>query len=172
LFIKRINSPYFTPEYTNSFSYFTGWYGHLLAVIAGGMIGAEVLNFHDPLIARKIKFGRRFYFPVLITFLCKFVMLNYVAWLTFCKYDNLHIMSSVYSMIGCTFFFGYTLYLKSDLSMSRWNFFITIALLLVMIFSSIIMVNMQLRRHINQENQKKILTSIKEKGVVCEIGRN
>ena len=70
IFAKHNNeATYYTPKHTNSYSYLFSSYTQIAAVLAGGLVGSEILNYHEPQVVRIVKQGRRFYIPVVVCML-------------------------------------------------------------------------------------------------------
>lgn len=119
LLVYRMNKhQYFTEGYSNALSYYFGFNSHMLAVLAGGFIGAEILNFHEPLSVRYIKKGRRFYFPLII--------MSIFA-LSLHLYDKMNSYAFVPFITGATALMTLGVISRIELAVSSWNFRVVVA---------------------------------------------
>mmetsp|Transcript_6025 Transcript_6025/g.5187 ORF Transcript_6025/g.5187 Transcript_6025/m.5187 type:complete len:205 (+) Transcript_6025:132-746(+) len=113
LFLYRASTyPYLSPEHTNSFSYYFGYQSHIMAVIAGSFIGAELLNFHEPEAAKFLSKGRRFFIPVILMGFSYYAM-N--------KLDNLKAVGSFGMLLGCISLSSFALISRTELALPKWS---------------------------------------------------
>ena len=139
---------YYSSGYVNAFPKFTGVLAHTTAVICGGIIGTELLNFHEASIPRAIRRSTR----ILGVF-----GIMYLMYLGYWFNDKLSLLAPVFSIFSILSLFSIQLISSSQVSVSKWNMKFIGKFTLVTFFSNFMMLYIhynrqnKLNQHINKE---------------------
>ncbi|CAI2378763.1 unnamed protein product [Moneuplotes crassus] len=157
VFLHRItltNCLYYSKNMTNAFNHYFLFQSHIFAVFAGSFIGAELLNFHEPLAIKHMRKGRRFYFPLIIMGLFT---------LALHMYDHLSEFAFIPFTGSITILLTLILICRQELALSYWNYKMMAVYAFPIFAISILSNYMFIRRQSYLENNKRVIEKYKSK---------